>query len=86
MSSLSKRATVYFDPDIHKILKIKAAENSTTISELIDRMVRYELQNNKNIFLDEKTDDKQQSVYSGRLVEKLKKDGKIQYILNELIL
>ena len=77
MSSLSKRATVYFDPDIHKIMKIKAAENSTTISELIDRMVRYELQNNKNIFLDEKTDDKQQSVYSGRLVEKLKKDGKI---------
>jgi hypothetical protein len=77
MSSLSKRATVYFDPDIHKILKIKAAENSTTISELIDRMVRYELQNNKNIFHDEKTDDKQQSVYSGRLVEKLKKDGKI---------
>ena len=77
MASLSKRATVYFDPDIHKILKIKAAESSTTISELIDRMIRYELQNNKNIFLDDKAADKQQSVYSGRLVEKLKKDGKI---------
>lgn len=77
MASLSKRATVYFDPDIHKILKIKAAESSTTISELIDRMIRYELQNNKNIFLDDKASDKQQSVYSGRLVEKLKKDGKI---------
>jgi len=77
MPVLSKRATIYFDPDIHKILKIKAAESSTTISELINRMIKYELQNNRNIFPDEKAADKQQSIYSGRLVEKLKKDGKI---------
>lgn len=40
---LTKRATVYFDPEIHKILKIKAAETSTTISEIINKTIRSEL-------------------------------------------
>ena len=43
MSILEKRATVYFDPDIHKALKIKAAETGRTISEIIDDAVRQEL-------------------------------------------
>ena len=43
MSILDKRATVYFDPDIHKALKIKAAETSRSISDIIDDAVRHEL-------------------------------------------
>jgi len=77
MASLSKRATVYFDPDIHKMLKIKAAENSTTISELVDRVVKSELKKPQNIFIDEDDNVKQPAVRSERLVDKLKKDGKI---------
>jgi hypothetical protein len=77
MAVLSKRATIYFDPDIHKILKIKAAENSTTISELIDRAVKYGLKKNKGIFAGESDEVKQSAVYSERLVDKLRKDGKI---------
>ncbi|MFH0977048.1 MAG: CopG family transcriptional regulator [Spirochaetota bacterium] len=43
MSALNKRATVYFDPDIHKVLKIKAAETSKSISEIVDNAIRREL-------------------------------------------
>ena len=40
MSDLSKRATVYFDPNIHQALKIKAASSHQSLSELIDEAVR----------------------------------------------
>lgn len=43
MSVLNKRATIYFDPDVHRALKIKAAATSRSISELIDDAVRQEL-------------------------------------------
>jgi len=40
MSNLSKRSTVYFEPDIHQALKIRAASAHLSISELIDEAVR----------------------------------------------
>ncbi len=40
MSILTKRATIYFDPNIHKVLKIKAATLNKSISELIDQAIR----------------------------------------------
>lgn len=39
MSGLSKRATVYLDPELHRVLKIKAAETSCSMSELVNRAV-----------------------------------------------
>ena len=43
MSPLSKRATVYFDPAIHRALKIKAAETARSISDIVDDALRREL-------------------------------------------
>lgn len=40
MSNLSKRSTVYFDPDIHQALKLKAAASQQSLSELVDEAVR----------------------------------------------
>ncbi len=40
MSTLSKRSTVYFDPDIHQALKLKAASSDSSLSELVDEAVR----------------------------------------------
>ena len=34
-----KRATIYFDGEIHKALKIKAAETNQSISELVSKAV-----------------------------------------------
>lgn len=40
MSSYTKRATVYLDADLHKALKVKAAETSKSVSDLVNEAVR----------------------------------------------
>ncbi len=40
MSSLSKRSTVYFEPDVHQALRLRAASTHVSISELVDEAVR----------------------------------------------
>jgi hypothetical protein len=35
-----KRATVYFDEELHRALRIKAAATSSSISELVNEAVR----------------------------------------------
>lgn len=38
-----KRATVYFDPEIHKALRLRAAANDRSISDLVNEAVRVSL-------------------------------------------
>ncbi len=38
-----KRATVYFDPSLHKALRVKAAETERSLSELVNSAVRQSL-------------------------------------------
>ena len=35
-----KRATVYFDPSLHRALRLKAAETDTSISKLVNEAVK----------------------------------------------
>ena len=42
MSTL-KRATVYFDPDVHKALRLRAAANDQSISDMVNEAVRASL-------------------------------------------
>ena len=43
MSTQVKRATVYFDPQLHRALRIKAAETDRSISELVNEAIRQSL-------------------------------------------
>jgi hypothetical protein len=43
MSTASKRVTIYFDPDLHRALRLKAAETDQPISELVNEAVRRSL-------------------------------------------
>jgi hypothetical protein len=43
MAALSKRATVYFDPDIHRALRLKSAETTRSISDLVNDALRLSL-------------------------------------------
>jgi len=43
MSTLTKRATVYLDPVLHKALRLQSLETSRSVSELINDAVRDEL-------------------------------------------
>lgn len=36
----SKRATVYFDPALHKTLRLKAAASERSLSDVVDEAVR----------------------------------------------
>ena len=40
MGAALKRATVYFQPAIHRALRIKAAETDRSISELVNEAVK----------------------------------------------
>ena len=39
MSQLSQRSTVYFDPALHKALRLKAAEENRSISEIVNEAI-----------------------------------------------
>lgn len=38
-----KRATVYFDPEIHRALRLKAAASDDSMSDIVNRAVRLSL-------------------------------------------
>ena len=77
MPILSKRATVYFDPAIHRVLKVKAAETSTSISEIIDSAIRRELLEDEEDLKAFKERVAEPAISYEKLVSDLKKDGKI---------
>jgi len=43
MSEMSKRSTVYFERDVHRALKLKAANADQSISEVVNDAVRLAL-------------------------------------------
>jgi plasmid stability protein len=77
MNVQAKRATIYFDPDLHKALRLKAAETSRSITDLVNEAVRQALAE----------DAEDLSVFAARtaeplvsyeeMVKKLKNDGRI---------
>lgn len=77
MSILDKRATVYFDPDIHKALKIKAAETSRSISDIIDDAVRHELAEDEEDLQAFKDRADEKTVSFEKVLKDLKANGKI---------
>jgi len=40
---ITKRSTVYFDPDLYKALKIKAAQYDKSLPELINQALQWSL-------------------------------------------
>jgi len=41
--SEARRATVYFEPDVHRALKLKAAASDRSVSEMVNDAVRLSL-------------------------------------------
>ena len=39
----ARRATVYLDPDLHRALRVKAAETDKSISDLVNAAIRLNL-------------------------------------------
>ena len=43
MSTTQRRATVYLDPDLHRALRLKAAETDRTMSDLVNEAIQLAL-------------------------------------------
>jgi hypothetical protein len=77
MATPAKRATVYFDPVLHKALKLKAVETSKSISDLVNAAVRESLAEDAEDLaaFDQRADEA--LISYDEMVKKLKKDGRI---------
>ena len=77
MATLNKRATVYFDPEIHRALKIKAATTSQSISEIIDAAIRLELYEDEEDLRAFEERKNEPSMAFEDVLKELKRNGKI---------
>lgn len=77
MATLSKRATVYLDPQLHKVLKLKAAETSVSISQIIDEALRKELAEDEEDLKVFQERAKEPTISYEKVLAQLKRDGKI---------
>ena len=77
MATQTKRATIYFDPNLHKALRLKAVETSQSVSELVNEAVRKALSDDAEDLLafEERTDEG--LISYEEMVKRLKKDGQI---------
>jgi plasmid stability protein len=77
MKTKNKRATIYLDSELHKALRIKAAETEHSISELVNDAIKYSLAEDSIDLaaFDERKDEP--SMAFGDVLKKLKKNGKI---------
>lgn len=44
MSHMVSRSTIYFEPDLHRALRLKAAHSRRSLSDLVNEAVRQSLQ------------------------------------------
>ncbi len=77
MSTLSKRATVYFDPDIHKALKIRAAATQQSLSDLVDEALRQQMKEDQEDLAAIANRINEPEMTYEAVLEDLKKHGKI---------
>ncbi len=73
----SKRYTIYFDPELHKALKLKAAETSRSVSRLVNDAVREALLEDAEDLEAFEERAKEAPVSYDAMVKKLKKNGRI---------
>jgi len=75
MEVAGKRATIYFDPEIHRALKLKAAETERTLSDLVNEAVRESLAEDLEDIEAHEARVAEPSIPFDEAVRKLKKRG-----------
>jgi len=77
MKTQTKRSTIYFDPVLHKALRMKAVETSRSVSDLVNEAVREALSEDaEDLSAFEERADETLISYD-EMVKRLKKDGRI---------
>jgi post-segregation antitoxin (ccd killing protein) len=77
MTTQTKRATVYLDPDLHKALRLKAVETSRSISELVNNAIREALAEDAEDIAAFEERAAEPLISYDEMVKRLKRDGSI---------
>ena len=77
MATQAKRATVYLEPYLHKALRLKAVETSTSVSELVNSAVREALAEDAEDLAAFEERGSEPLIGYEELIKKLKKDGRL---------
>jgi plasmid stability protein len=72
-----KRATVYFDPSLHKALRVKAAETERSLSELVNAAVRQSLAEDSEDLAAFEDRAREPSIAFADVLKDLKRRGKL---------
>ena len=77
MKTHTKRTTVYLDSDLHRALRIKAAETENSISELVSEAVKLALAEDAADIAAFDERRKEPSLAFDNVLKRLKANGKI---------
>ncbi|MDQ3207135.1 MAG: CopG family transcriptional regulator [Gemmatimonadota bacterium] len=72
-----KRATVYFDPSLHKALRVKAAETERSLSDLVNVAVRQSLAEDSEDLAAFEDRAQEPSLAFAEVLKDLKRRGKL---------
>jgi hypothetical protein len=72
-----KRSTVYLDPELHKALKLQAAETETNVSELINDAVRDALREDRDDLAAFEERASEPTLSFEQMLKRLNLDGKV---------
>jgi hypothetical protein len=77
MKDAATRSTIYFEPDLHQALRLKAAHTQSSLSHLVNEAVRQALQEDQADLaaFDERV--KEPLISYEQLLKDLKRHGKI---------
>jgi len=75
--SLPKRATIYFDAEIHRALRLKAAAADRSVSDMVNDAVKIALSEDAEDIASFDEREREKSVNFETVVRSLKRRGKI---------
>lgn len=73
----SKRATVYFDPDVHRALRLKAVATDRSLSEMVNEAVKLTLAEDADDLEAFSARKNESSLGFEEFLKRLKKSGKL---------
>jgi len=73
----ARRATIYLDPDLHRALRLKAAETDQSISDLVNDAVRQKLAEDVEDLTAYRERAKEPSLDFEKVLKDLRRRGKL---------
>jgi hypothetical protein len=77
MSAATKRSTVYLEPTLHRVLRLKAAETDRSISELVNEAVKISLAEDAEDLASFEERARERSVSFEKVVREMRRRGKL---------